>query len=237
MCLSSIFRLVEARRRSAVTFSAILLWLICPALAAEGEEEKDRWVSDARAEWPVATSTIQMMGGKNSVVLQVGTLRCDWNSGALIIICDQNKWSFDSLRIFRLSQAWGEYKPFRLIPKSEDEKERFMLTLREVTEALKRELPVVEEAAQAVGGVPSSGGCLVLELSDATQFRQYNSSNIELKHSRTQKCKEAIEIIDWWFRCDVSLLIGSDKIPQWNGKNAPRLPVESHFPINSKAKK
>lgn len=229
-----------AWRRALSMLLAAFAWCCVTALqstaGAQSTEEEDRWVKDARAEWPAATGTLQMMGGRNALVLQVGSLRSDWNSGALIIMCDRKEWSFDSVRMFRLTKAWGEYIPFRLVTKGEGHKAHFMATLREIAEVMEKDLPPADESTAAVGGVDSSGGCVVYELAEPGQFRQFSTNRRGLKS--TPQMKSAIEVLHWWFATNVSLLVKNPKIiPQWNGKDAPALPVEFPFHEISKPDK
>lgn len=230
----------KAWRVLRATLAVTLAWFSMSACnfsrGAEPAEEEDRWVKDARAEWPAATGTLQMMGGRNAVALQVGSLRSDWNSGALIIMCDRKEWSFESVRLFRLSKAWGEYIPFRLVSKGPEHKAHFMATLREIVEAMEKDLPPTDESTQFIGGVNSSGGCLVYELAEAEQFRQFSTNRRDLKS--TPQLKSAIAVLHWWFASNVSLLVENPKIiPQWNGKDAPALPVEFPFHEISKPNK
>ena len=228
-------------QQSLTTFAAFfktslfVVWTFCifplAALTAETdpEAEKNRWVNDARAEWPLATSTLQMMAGRNSMVLQVGYLRSEWNSGSLIIICDGDKWSFDSLRILCLSKAWGEYIPFRPDVRTEEEEKNFMTVLRSIVQSLTVKLPSSSEAREIVGGVSTSGGCLVIELIGNGQFRQFAANRTEPQI--TKQLGPAIEVLDWWFRCYVSLMVGSiHSTPQWGSRDAPLLPVIPHIP-------
>lgn len=230
----------NAWRGLRATLAVTLAWFSMAACnfsnGAETAEEEDRWVKDARAEWPAATGTLQMMGGRNAVVLQVGSLRSDWNSGALIIMCDRKEWSFESVRLFRLSKAWGEYIPFRLVSKGPEHKAHFMATLREIVEVMEKDLPPTDELTQFIGGVESSGGCLVYELAEAEQFRQFSTNRRDIKS--TPQAKAAIEVLHWWFASNVSGLVKNPKIiPQWNGKDPPALPVEFAFPKVSKPNK
>lgn len=225
-------RYIKVTKYVWTALSAVLTVCVFPLLVHTAETDtavdKDRWVTDARAEWPVATGTLQMMAGRNSSVLQVGYLRSEWNSGSLIIIYDGDNWSFDSLRIFRLTKAWGEYIPFIPDVRTEEEKKNFMGVLRSVVQSLTDKIAPSSEAKEMVGGVSTSGGCLVIELVVNRQFRQFASNRAE--PSITQQLKPSIEVLDWWFRCYVSLMVGGiSSAPKWGGQDAPMLPIVPHF--------
>jgi|GEM_PF-2836191 len=231
---------MSIQQRSLITLeifgSAALsvIWTFCilPSTAHSAETdipaEKSRWVNDARAEWPLATGTLQMIAGRNSIVLQLGYLRSEWNSGSLIIICDGEKWSYDSLRILCFSYARGEYLTFRPKVQTEEEKKNFMTVLRSIVQSLTDKLAPSSEVEEVVGGVSTSGGCLVVELVINEQFRQFVVNRSEPKI--TKQLMPVINVIDWWFRCYVSLMVGNiHSTPQWGSQDAPLLPVIPHF--------
>lgn len=223
---------IDVKKYGWTALSAVVAVCVFPLLVYTAETDiavdKDRWETDARAEWPVSTGTLQMMAGRNSSVLQVGYLRSEWNSGSLIIIYDNDDSSFDSLRILRLSKAWGEYIPFIPDVRTEEEKKNFMVVLRSLVQSLTDKITSSSEAKEIVGGVSTSGGCLVIESIVNGQFRQFASNRTE--PSITQQLKPCIEVFDWWFRCYVSLMVGSiSSAPKWGGRDAPMLPVVPHF--------
>jgi len=237
MCIALHFRSNKTLRFSHALVAATLWCSYAALLSVVAKAEtsyKDRWVDDARVEWPAATTTIQMMGGKNAVAFQIGYLRSDWHTGGLIIICDGKLWSYDSLRIVRLSMG-GNYYPFRLASKSVEQKVQFMSVLRSLVDGLENELPSLDESSQKIGAVRGSGGCLVVELAKDGQFRQFASNHTEPK--ATKQLKPAIDVLDWWFRNYVSLMVGNIKsVPIWQSKEAPLLPVEPHFPLKNNEK-
>lgn len=207
-------------------YYSFFTWLVvCVDTRSYAEDKQEG--HDARVEWPVPTSVFQHLCGNEYKVLQVGYLRSDANTGALIIAWNGKTADFRSLRLLRLSEAWGTYVPFELLDLSDGEKNAFMMFLVKISGILEKEVSKSIESKKQIGDVESPGGCFVIEILSTAGFRQVVSQRRGA--DVTPVLKPVVVALDWWLRSYVSLVNDSRTTPKWEGVEVPVLPVKAHF--------